>query len=174
MLFYLCLNRSHIPWIFLGGWDHAAAKKDAHSSRNLLSCCFVFMLLSKGKIAETDSTCCCQGLTSSHFINLLPFFRLSGTHTGLSCSAWTPGCAPAIQHAHLPPRREKKQRGRKRRGRDLQSSSRALSEGCATNDWWEKDLHAREHDSDFFVLMLFLSCVGGLAVNSGRLRRCAR
>lgn len=29
-------------------------------------------------------------------MNLLPFFRHSGTDTGLSCSACTPGCAPAI------------------------------------------------------------------------------
>lgn len=40
-------------------------------------------------------------LTSSHFINLLPFLRLSGTDTGLSCSAWTPGCAPAIGSSTL-------------------------------------------------------------------------
>lgn len=40
-------------------------------------------------------------LTSSHFINLLPFLRLSGTDTGLSCSAWTPGCAPAIDSSTL-------------------------------------------------------------------------
>ena len=38
----------------------------------------------------------CHLLTSSHFINLVPVLRLSGTDTGLSCSAWTPGCAPAI------------------------------------------------------------------------------
>ena len=40
-------------------------------------------------------------LTSSHFINLLPLLRLSGTDTGLSCSAWTPGCAPAIGSSTL-------------------------------------------------------------------------
>lgn len=35
-------------------------------------------------------------LTSSHLMNLPPFFSASWTHTGLSCSAWTPGLAPAM------------------------------------------------------------------------------
>lgn len=34
-------------------------------------------------------------------MNLLPLLRLSGTDTGLSCSAWTPGCAPAIGSSTL-------------------------------------------------------------------------
>lgn len=43
-------------------------------------------------------------LTSSHFINLLPRFRLSDTRTGLSWSAWTPGWAPAIQASTFTPK----------------------------------------------------------------------
>lgn len=35
-------------------------------------------------------------LTSSHLMNLPPFFSASWTDTGLSCSAWTPGLAPAM------------------------------------------------------------------------------
>lgn len=35
-------------------------------------------------------------LTSSHLTNLMPFFSVSETQTGLSCKACTPGCAPAI------------------------------------------------------------------------------
>lgn len=35
-------------------------------------------------------------LTSSHLMNLPPFFSASWTETGLSCSAWTPGLAPAM------------------------------------------------------------------------------
>lgn len=35
-------------------------------------------------------------LTSSHLTNLMPFFRVSETQTGLSWRACTPGCAPAI------------------------------------------------------------------------------
>lgn len=41
-------------------------------------------------------------LTSSHLMNLPPFFSASWTHTGLSCSAWTPGLAPAMARDTLP------------------------------------------------------------------------
>ncbi len=47
-------------------------------------------------------------LTSSHFINLLPRFRLSDTRTGLSWSAWTPGWAPAIQASTFTPKAAQK------------------------------------------------------------------
>ncbi len=47
-------------------------------------------------------------LTSSHFINLLPRFRLSDTRTRLSWSAWTPGWAPAIQASTFTPKAAQK------------------------------------------------------------------
>lgn len=41
-------------------------------------------------------------LTSSHLMNLPPFFSASWTDTGLSCNAWTPGLAPAMARDSLP------------------------------------------------------------------------
>lgn len=41
-------------------------------------------------------------LTSSHLMNFPPFFSASWTDTGLSCSAWTPGLAPAMARDSLP------------------------------------------------------------------------